>query len=192
MPRIRPERFVHVVYRTRQFDSMIAWYRAVFDCKVQYQNPVLAFLTYDDEHHRIAIINLNAVQPDAGKDERRGAIGVDHVAYTYGSVEDLLENYAQLKEKSIVPYWCVHHGVTMSMYYADPDGNQMELQVDAFASGEDANRYMLGPHFEANPIGVEYDPDDVLEKIRSGTPGTEFLQRKSDLPVSPIRGTLAY
>lgn len=192
MPRIRPERFVHVVYRTRQFDSMIAWYRAVFDCKVQYQNPALAFLTYDDEHHRIAIINLNAVQPDAGKDERRGAIGVDHVAYTYGSVEDLLENYAQLKEKSIVPYWCVHHGVTMSMYYADPDGNQMELQVDAFASGEDANRYMLGPHFEANPIGVEYDPDDVLEKIRSRTPGTEFLQRKSDLPVSPIRGTLAY
>lgn len=192
MPRIRPERFVHVVYRTRQFDSMIAWYRAVFDCKVQYQNPVLAFLTYDDEHHRVAIINLNAVQPDAGKDERRGAIGVDHVAYTYGSVEDLLENYAQLKEKGIVPYWCVHHGVTMSMYYADPDGNQMELQVDAFASGEDANRYMLGPHFEANPIGVEYDPDDVLEKIRSGTPGTEFLQRKSDLPVSPIRGTLAY
>ena len=37
MPRIRPARFVHVVYRTRQFDKMIAWYQAVFDCKVQYQ-----------------------------------------------------------------------------------------------------------------------------------------------------------
>jgi catechol-2,3-dioxygenase len=55
MPRVRPARFVHVVYRTRQFDKMIAWYQAVFDCKVQYQNPVLAFLTYDDEHHRVAI-----------------------------------------------------------------------------------------------------------------------------------------
>jgi catechol-2,3-dioxygenase len=131
MPRIRPARFVHVVYRTRQFDKMIAWYQVVFDCKVQYQNPVLAFLTYDDEHHRVAIINLAAVQPDSGKDERRGVIGVDHVAYTYSSVEDLLENYAQLKEKGIVPYWCVHYGITMSMYYADPDGNQMELQVDA-------------------------------------------------------------
>ena len=53
MPRIRPDRFVHVVYRTRQFDKMIAWYQAVFDCKVQYQDPVLAFLTYDDEHHRV-------------------------------------------------------------------------------------------------------------------------------------------
>jgi hypothetical protein len=32
---------------------MIAWYQAVFDCKVQYQNPMLAFLTYDDEHQRV-------------------------------------------------------------------------------------------------------------------------------------------
>ena len=53
MSRIRPSRFVHVVYRTRQFDKMIQWYRDVFDCRVQYQNPVLAFLTYDDEHHRV-------------------------------------------------------------------------------------------------------------------------------------------
>jgi hypothetical protein len=53
MPRIRPTRFVHVVYRTRQFDKMIAWYQAVFDCRVQHQNPGLAFLTYDDGHHRV-------------------------------------------------------------------------------------------------------------------------------------------
>ena len=191
MSRVRPARFVHVVYRTRKFEQMIEWYRAVFDCKVQYQNPVLAFLTYDDEHHRVALINLSAVKPEADTGERRGTIGVDHVAYTYGLVEDLLENYAQLKAKGIVPYWCVHHGVTMSMYYADPDGNQMELQVDAFASSEEANRYMHGPHFEANPIGVEYDPDETLARLRAGTPGSAFLPRPSDLPVSPIRGALA-
>src|SRR5262245_7160401 len=158
MARIRPSRFVHVVYRTRRFEAMIAWYQAVFDCRVQYRNPVLAFLTYDDEHHRVALVNLAIVKPEPDKTEARGTIGVDHVAYTYESVEDLVENYAQLKDKGITPYWCVHHGVTMSMYYADPDGNQMELQVDAFASSEDANDYMNGPHFEANPIGVEYDP----------------------------------
>jgi hypothetical protein len=43
-----------------------------------------------------------------------------------------------------VPYWCVHNGITISTYYADPDGNQMELQVDAFASDDDANRYWWG------------------------------------------------
>ncbi len=191
MPRIRPARFVHVVYRTRRFEDMIRWYETVFDCRVQYQNPVLAFLTYDDEHHRVALINMAAVQPDGDMASKQGAVGVDHVAYTYETVEDLAENYGYLEEKGILPYWCVHHGVTMSMYYADPDGNQMELQVDAFASSDAANDFMNGPHFAANPIGVEYDPDVVLAQIRAGTPGAHFLTRASDLPVSPIRGAIA-
>lgn len=188
MPAVRSPRFVHVVYRTRRFAAMIAWYQTVFGCKVQYQNPVLAFLTYDEEHHRVALVNLDAVQPEATGADRRGIVGVDHVAYTYASVEDLVETYARLKAQGILPYWCVHHGITLSMYYADPDGNQMEFQVDAFASAEAANGYMLGPHFAANPIGVEYDPEEMLAAIRAGTPGTRFLERKRDLPVSPIRG----
>ena len=191
MSRIRPARFVHVVYRTRRFDEMIRWYETVFDCRVQHQNPVLAFLTYDDEHHRVALINIAALAPDAVNMTRGGPIGVDHVAYTYASVEDLVENYAYLKDRDILPYWCVHHGVTMSMYYADPDGNQMELQVDSFATEMEANDFMSGPGFAANPIGVEYDPNEVLAQIRAGTPGTAFLKRQTDLPVSPIRGAIA-
>ena len=82
MPRIRPSRFVHVVYRTRQFDRMIDWYKAVFDCRVQYQTPVLAFLTYDDEHHRVALDQPRRRGAGCGHDGKRGAVGVDHVAYT--------------------------------------------------------------------------------------------------------------
>ena len=54
MPRIRPAKFVHVVYRTRRFDEMIRWYCTVFDAHIQHQSPVLAFMTYDEEHHRVA------------------------------------------------------------------------------------------------------------------------------------------
>ena len=75
------------------------------------------------------------------------------------------------------------------MYYADPDGNQMEFQVDCFDSSEAANAYMEGPHFAANPIGVEFDPDEWLSRLRSGTPPSEFLVRSTDEPVSPIRGS---
>ena len=192
MPRVRPLKFVHVVYRTRRFAQMVRWYQLVFGAKVQYENPALAFLTYDGEHHRFAFANLDVLQPNAGEKDRRGVIGVDHVAYTYASVNDLLENYAQLKAQGIKPYWCVHHGITVSMYYADPDGNQMEFQVDCFASNQDANAFMEGPHFAANPIGVEYDPDEWLGKLRAGTPVSEFLQRRTDEPVSPIRGSFAH
>jgi hypothetical protein len=118
-------------------------------------------------------------------------IGVDHVAYTYASLRDLFENYAQLKALGIAPYWCIHHGITVSMYYADPDGNQMEFQVDGYRSNEEANAFMAGPHFAANPIGVEFDPDDWLARLRAGAPESEFLVRRTDEPVSPIRGSFA-
>jgi len=149
------------------------------------------FTTYDGEHHRFAFANLDILKPESTERDRRGLIGVDHLAYTYASVKDLLENYSQLKTQDIKPYWCVHHGMTVSMYYADPDGNQMEFQVDCFGSSEEANAFMEGPHFAANPIGVEYDPDDWLAKLRAGTPTSEFLVRTTHAPVSPIRGSFA-
>jgi hypothetical protein len=67
----------------------------------------------------------------------------------------------------------------------------MELQVDAFPSSDEANAFMNGPGFAANPIGVEYDPEKILAKLRAGTPGSAFLRRQADLPVSPIRGAIA-
>jgi catechol-2,3-dioxygenase len=187
MPRIRPSKFVHVVYRTRRFEEMVRWYEIVFDATVQYRNPVLAFMTYDDEHHRFAFINLAAIQPDGVEIDRQGPIGVDHVAYTYRSVAELFDSYAQLKEHGILPYWCVHHGITVSMYYGDPDGNQMEFQVDSYASNEEANAFMFGPGFDTNPIGVEYDPEEWLARMEAGEPIAAFMTRHAHLPVSPIR-----
>jgi len=192
MPRVRPAKFVHVVYRTRRFEQMIRWYQTVFDAKVQHQNPALAFLTYDDEHHRFAFVNLEVIQPGGGEADRRGIVGVDHVAYTYASLDDLFANYVQLKELGIKPYWCIHHGITVSMYYGDPDGNQMEFQVDAMASNDEANAFMQGPGFAANPIGVEFDPEAWLARMTHGTPASEFLRRTVHEPVSPVRGTAVH
>ena len=190
MARIRPAKFAHVVYRTRRFEQMVQWYKTVLDAKVQFQNQELAFLTYDDEHHRVAFANLSVFQPGGPAEEPRGMIGVDHVAYTYRSLRELFENYEQLKAEGIKPYWCIHHGVTVSLYYADPDGNQMEFQVDCFPTADDANAMMHGPRMATNPIGVEYDPDEWLARLRAGVPEQELLDRKGDLPVSPIRGAM--
>ena len=151
---------------------------------------MLAFVTYDEEHHRVAFANLSVLDPDGTRDGRRGKIGVDHVAYTYGSLRELFENYEQLKSAGIKPYWCIHHGITVSLYYADPDGNQMEFQVDSYATNEEANAYMYGPSYKANAMGVEYDPDEWLARLRAGAPDSEFLIRKVDTPESPFRGSL--
>lgn len=190
MNRIRPARFVHVVYRTHRFQQMIDWYQKVFDAKIQYQNPALAFLTYDEEHHRVALGNLDLVDPNSTEKDRAGKVGVDHVAYTYASLHDLLENWEQLKAMGIEPYWCLHHGITISLYYADPDGNQMEFQVDSYKTVEEANEFMHGPGFLANPMGVEFDPADWLARLRSGTPESKFLMRTVHEPLPVLRGSV--
>jgi hypothetical protein len=46
---------------------------------------------------------------------------------------------------------------------------------------------MEGPGFAENPIGVEFDPDDLLSRLRAGEPATNFLRRTVHLPVAPLR-----
>jgi catechol-2,3-dioxygenase len=170
----KPAKFAHVVYQTRRFEEMLDWYQRVFEATVVYQNPALAFLTYDDEHHRFAFANLSVFKPDAADNGGRADTGVNHVAYTYADLGDLLDTYARLKQVGITPYWPIHHGVTLSLYYQDPDGNRMEFQVDCLTV-EEANAYMLGEAFAANPIGVEIDPEALLTQYRSGVPLAQLL-----------------
>jgi catechol 2,3-dioxygenase-like lactoylglutathione lyase family enzyme len=178
----RPVKFAHVVYQTRRYDEMIAWYENVFEARIVHRDPALAFMTYDDEHHRFAFANLDVMNP--GGSDGRGEIGVNHVAYTYAGIGDLLETYARLKAAGIMPYWPIHHGPTLSLYYKDPDGNRMEFQVDC-GTIEEANAFMTSEAFMANPVGVAIDPEDLLARYRNGA-RSEELTALPDGPASPI------
>lgn len=188
-----PKQLAHVVYRTRRFEEMLAWYAKVFGTKVVYRNPALAFLTFDEEHHRFAFADLEVIHPDAnganGIDDR-GTVGVDHIAWEYESLREILENYADLKQQGIEPYWAVNHGMSASLYYADPDGNQMEFTVDCFASKQEATAYFRGEQIGENPVGVEYDPDDWLARLRAGEEERDLLKIDPATDISPIRGAL--
>jgi len=180
----KPVKFAHVVYQTRRFDDMIAWYRNVFEAEVVYENPALAFLTYDDEHHRFAFANLDVLKPGGDSRDHRGEIGVNHVAYTYANVADLMDTYARLKGAKIEPYWPVHHGTTLSLYYADPDGNRMEFQVDC-GTVDQATALMRTRAFADNPVGVTYDPDELLSRLKAGEPEDALIAMPAG-PASPI------
>lgn len=180
-----PTKLAHVVYMTRRFDEMVDWYQKVFEAKVQYQNPAMAFLTYDDEHHRFAFANMAVIRPDGIEMDANSRVGVNHVGYTFADTAELLETYDRLKQSGITPYWQVHHGVTLSCYYRDPDGNRMEFQVDCCANAAEAHTFMHSDAFAANPIGVEVNFDSLLEKYKSGVP-VETLLIQPEGPVSAI------
>lgn len=63
----------------------------------------LAFLRYDDEHHRIALLRMPGV-----KNKDYDTCGLEHMAFTYDSLRDLCTAYRQRKSIwGVEPGWCV-------------------------------------------------------------------------------------
>ena len=170
-----PHKLAHMVLQTRRFEELIKWYCNVFEAEVVHKDDALAFLAYDEEHHRFAIANLDVLKGEVSeRTSTRGEIGVYHAAFTYEGLGDLLSTYERLKQEGIEPYWPIHHGPTLSLYYQDPDGNRLELQVDA-CSVEDGVAYMRSEAFAANPLGVAIDPEDLLRRYKAGEAETALL-----------------
>ena len=53
----------------------------------------MAFLTFDDEHHRFAFLDLAVVDPEGADPDTKGWVGVDHLAWTQASLDDLFAHY---------------------------------------------------------------------------------------------------
>jgi len=169
---IAPLKLAHVVRRTARFDAMVEWYRTALAAEVVHSDGIIAFLTFDDEHHRIAI----AAVPGLGERSKMAA-GTDHIAFTHADLGDLLNTYLRLAKVGITPFWCINHGPTTSMYYRDPDGNGVEFQIDNFDSIAELNAWMRKSDFAANPIGVIFEPEELLARYRAGEPIAELLAR---------------
>ncbi|NIJ37483.1 catechol 2,3-dioxygenase-like lactoylglutathione lyase family enzyme [Sphingopyxis panaciterrae] len=175
---IPPAKLAHFVLRTFRFEEMVSWYKLVMHAKPAYENPGLSFLSYDEEHHRIAIVAIPGLQEQDGTD-----VGLHHIAFSYNSLHDLLDNYAQLKALGIVPAWSINHGPTTSLYYRDPDGNHLEFQVENFDTVEESTEFFFTEAFEINPIGVEFDPDVLRERLLAGDDEAELKKRPPSGPV---------
>jgi len=158
-----PSQIAHFVLYTKRFAEMVPWYKTVFQMHASHEDENLAFLTYDYEHHRVAIVQVPHM-----KDPQDGVAGFHHVAFTYRSLHDLLVTHERLQTHGIRPYWAVNHGPTTSVYFRDPDGNRVEMQVDNFDSAEEGIAFCRLPEFAENPIGVDFEPAELLRRLRAG------------------------
>ncbi len=167
-----PAKLAHIVLRTSRYDELIDWYKTVLEAEVVVGTPGVTFLTYDEEHHRIGIVNMEGLEKGSHR-----AAGVEHVAFTYETIDDLFATYERLKEAGIEPYWTINHGATLSFYYQDPDRNNIELQIDVFATNEETNHWISTSDFAANPIGVKFEPEDLIARHRAGEDTAVLLAR---------------
>lgn len=120
----------HVVLRVTDCDRAEAFYNGVLGL------PVCARLDRDGvrmsffslgNHHDFAVMQVSG----EGSGAAETAVGLHHVAFKIG------DNLAQLREAKTmleaagVALRPIDHEVTKSLYFADPDGNGVELYIDA-------------------------------------------------------------
>lgn len=164
----------HYGIRARRLGEMVQWYAKVFRARVQHENEFLAFMTFDEEHHRLVIFE----DPET-VDRPATAAGIDHVGYGLAGFGDLVETYERLKADGITPFAQLNHRFTTSLYYHDPDGNEVELSVDNFSTKEECSAFVTSEEMAEigrPPFGYDFDPDELARLYRQGAPA-ETLAR---------------
>jgi catechol 2,3-dioxygenase-like lactoylglutathione lyase family enzyme len=170
---ISPAFLAHFVLVTTRFGTMKDWYRTVLGAGVMFESENMVFLTFNDDHHQVAIFDSDKVEANKGLDPT--ICGLHHIAFTYASLHDMVKTYTRLKAEGIEPYRTINHGTTLSNMYADPDNNRIELQCDTFPDKDELNRYLEGRAFNRNPIGVLLDFEEIVERFERGDDEWEIL-----------------
>lgn len=167
-----PFKMAHFVLRCTRYREVVDWHLKVFNAHVVHENDFLTFITYDDEHHRAAFVKIDGLVP-----RPTNSVGVDHIAYSFRTISELLSHYQRLKQHAILPVWSINHGPTTSLYYRDPEGTMVEFQVDNYATHEEAAEYFKSENFKDNPIGVEFDPDAMVVLWQKGANEKELSKQ---------------
>jgi catechol 2,3-dioxygenase len=175
---IIPPKLHHATFLTLKLHEMVSWYETVAGLTPVHYSEGAAWLTNDEANHRIALIAHPAIKRPVDKPT---SAGLHHTAFEYGDFNVWVDNYQRLKDEGIVPFMCLDHGITMSMYYADPEGNGVEIQVDAFGDwGASKEWIWASREFAENPIGSFFDPDKIVEAREQGLTKDEIHRNARD------------
>ena len=136
------------------------------------ESDLISFISYDEEHHRVAFLNPGPLTPKGDAD-----VGINHIAFNYASLGDLVTVYERLKRAGIVPHWCINHGPTTSAYYKDPDGNGVELEVDNYKDVAECKAFMRSPAFVRDQRGAPIDLGDLVAACAQASPSASLLER---------------
>lgn len=120
----------HVVFYVKDLERSLAFYRDLlgFTEAGRIFNGAAAALTSGRTHHELLLIQVgDAPGPMTGR--RRGLY---HIGIKIGdSLDELRVAKKELEQAGVEIEGMSDHTVSQSLYLRDPDGNEVELYVDA-------------------------------------------------------------
>jgi catechol 2,3-dioxygenase len=117
----------HVHLKVSDLDRAIAFYRDALGFELQQRmGDEAAFLSAGGYHHHIG---LNTWESKGGSPPPPGSTGLYHFAIRYPDRRALANALKRVLEAGI-PIGASDHGVSEAIYFADPDGNGIEIYRD--------------------------------------------------------------
>lgn len=191
---IPPARFHHVVFKTRNLAAMKEFYSTLIgtdDVANLTMGPVQgSFTTYDEANHRVAFFGADIWAGEVAP----ANVGLHHIAYEYDALADLVHTYRRMLALGHAPVWTTDHGPTISFYFYDPDGNQVELQVDNFPDEPGKSKEFMRhdeQYNRPNYPGEDIDMEQFLAAFDAGMSPAELHEKswagefRPAVPVGP-------
>lgn len=136
----------HVVFYVKDLERSLGFYRDLLGFKEvgRIFNGAAAALTSGRTHHELLLIQVgDAPGPPNGR--RRGLY---HIGIKVGdTLDELREAKQELEQVGIAIDGMSDHTVSQSLYLKDPDGNEVEVYVDA-----DESIWKNNPEAVVSPI----------------------------------------
>jgi catechol 2,3-dioxygenase len=147
-----PKEIGHLVLNVTDVERSTKFYRDVVGFQVSRYRPdgTGAFLTCGVVHHNLALFKA----PAGAQPAQKGAIGLNHFAFKVDNYQALQAAHKRLIEASATIDHIVDHGMTRSVYFLDPDGIEMELFCDTFATEAEGLAYMQSSRGGAAPMDI--------------------------------------
>ncbi len=150
-------RIGHVHLKVTDLDRAIAFYRDVLGFEIMMLAEGAAFLSAGGYHHHIG---LNVWKSKNGPKADERAPGLYHAAILYPNRVELARAYARVLAHGVPIRLLEDHGVSEAIYFADPDGNGLEIYRD-----RDRSERPRGENGEFTMVSLDIDPVGLLAEL---------------------------
>jgi catechol 2,3-dioxygenase len=147
-------RLSHLGFYVRDLDAQADFYKRVFslvetDRGVSGAGDPIVFLTGDSaEHHQLVL--TAGLPPDAER------TWLNQVSFRVGSLQELQRFHDWLRQCGVTPSATVSHGNAWSIYFLDPESNNVEV-------------YASSPWYVPQPFRVPIDLTRSADELLSDT-----------------------